>query len=168
MRRPEPSELAGRLAPPILGGLALAPLALACGGYAGFALVLAAGAAVANAALRSRATSRVPFLLALPLVVALVADVALAPPGLFASALAGLAGLGVLVAAAWEPARPPERLLKGAVLPALAVAIAWCVAYVLPVGQGQVGVALVLLLLAVAGLAWALPRGSEPGRAPAS
>lgn len=161
----EDGRWARRLAPAALGAAALLPLALLETAGSVVPLGLVIGAVAATALLRAWPRTALPVVTAAPLLLALLGLVALAPGTLVADGLAGIAGLGVLVAATWGPERATQRILGGLFLPATSVALAWVVALALPVGTQDLRIALLVLLVALAFLAWALPRGGSEAAA---
>lgn len=160
-----PGAWAPRLVPLLLGAVALLPLALLDASKSLTPLVAVVVALVASGLARASPRTAQPLVTATPLVAAFVVVATMAPTSLAGEGLAGFAGLGIVVAATWSPARSTYRLLGALFLPAISVALAWIVALAFPVGTQDLRVALVLLLVALGFLAWALPRPTFEPRA---
>lgn len=149
-----PVDLTG----PLLGLLAVGALALASGENAVTIVILGAAGAGGSLLLASWGGTRLPIFRAAPIVIAFVAAVPLLPSDPLADAVAGFAGLGVLLATTFHPERSARRLVSGLLLPALSVSIAWLISVTLPAAQQAVPVAGGLLLLALGFLLWSVVR----------
>lgn len=95
----------------------------------------------------------------------LLGALALITPGipfsLVTAALAGAAGLGLLLGLGEPELGPGTGRLAGLLVPGLTVAIALGVGLLLPVGGQAIGVAAALLALAIGGLGWTAVRMLE-------
>lgn len=148
------------VAPAIAASAPLALLAASPGPDTAVALAIVGVGAAGSIGLRMlgrsvlRPIEGVPFLAALLAATVLVA----ASPG--TELLAGLAGLGVLLWVAQDPAWPMpfSRTARGLALPALALGLAFGVALALPVARQSVGIAAALVVVSLGALGWALTR----------
>ncbi len=159
----------GRLA----GGASDATLLVAAGVFAGVAggdrALLLAGTLVAvglGVVLRRFAGAGARPFAPVPILAGLGLAAVVSPLGLVPALAAGAAGLVFLLWLADDPHRPAggvRRAGAGLLLPALAVAMSWVSALLLPPGSATVGVAAGLLVLAIGAVAFLLarPRGFD-------
>ncbi len=123
--------------------------------------VAAAVAAIAAGLLLTLYSRRIgPALPQLPVIAVLGAFTAAAPAGAVTEGLAGLGGLAVVLAVGRNAALPAlrGRASRGLVVPALGLGIAMATALIFPPSQRLIGVAALLLLGAVAAVAYLLER----------
>jgi hypothetical protein len=167
----------GRLLPGLdarsVGEAAIAAvLGVALGAVGGVPLLLAGPLPVAGAVaaliLRSRRAAAAREVAFLPLVAALGIVAVLAVPSLFAGALAGLAGLAVLLWYARTPGVEAETAatvdpIDGLALPAVGVVVALLVGVALPSANSAVGLAAVAVVATVGIVLWALLRSVAEG-----
>jgi hypothetical protein len=132
--------------------------AFAWSSLAGPALAVLLIASAAAVLLRQLAIEWGAFLGVVPLVAAVALTAVTTSPGAAPEALLGLGGLGLLVwLGATEPVAPPiPRLVDGLVVPGLALGVALAVSTLLPVARQSVGVAAILLAVALGLVGWAL------------
>jgi len=123
-----------------------------------FAVGLPAGAALVTLGLRGRPGALAPEYGLLPFLVAVGTLAVWARPSILAGALAGSAGLAVLL---WSGETPGESgagadPVGGLALPGLCVAVALLAAFALPTAQADTGAAAVAIVVAFGLVAWAL------------
>lgn len=151
-------------APPrgsIGGALVLGLFAAFLGYTSGLPPAVGIGAAVALVALgtglRSIPSRRALALAPVPPLAGVVLGALWSPLGLVPELAAGAAGLAYLVWLADDPSRPPGGIARARMtllVPAVALGLAWSSALLLPSSSATLGIAAVLLVLALGALAY--------------